>query len=77
MKLLFLTGTDAPGAFVMLFLLTGFVLGIFFLCKYLLTKIFNHFSQKRLIRLSVLSAMILVPVILITLVWTMVGIFVG
>jgi len=76
MRLLFLGGTDVPGAFIILFLLTGFVLGVFFLCKYLLVKIFGHLSQKQIVLLSVLSAMVLAPGILIALVWTLVGIFV-
>ncbi|SHH21414.1 hypothetical protein SAMN04488109_3196 [Chryseolinea serpens] len=77
MKFLFLAGTDVTGAFVMLFLLIGFGLGVFFLCKYLFARIFNQFSQKRIVLLSVLSAMVLGPVILITLFWTLMGIFVG
>jgi len=77
MKLLFLGGIDIPGAFIVLFLLTGFVLGVFFLCKYLLARLFNHLSQKQIVLLSVFSAMVLAPGILITLVWTLVVIFIG
>lgn len=65
--LAFLMGIDLPAVFVILFLFTGFGLGIFFLSRYLLSKVFKKLSSKRIIWLSVLSVWIIVPLIFIGL----------
>lgn len=67
MTLLFLMGIDIPGLFVVLFVFTGFGLGFFLLCRYIFKKLFRHFSEKRIVVLSILSMWILVPLFFILL----------
>jgi hypothetical protein len=65
--LLFLMGIDLPAVYVILFIFTGFALGIFFLSRYALMKLFKHLSQKRIFLFSVLSVWVLVPMAFIVL----------
>lgn len=61
MTLLFAT---TQGILILLFLFTAFGLSIFFLCRYLLSKIFNGLSREAIFLLSVLSVVILIPVLI-------------
>jgi hypothetical protein len=69
---LFLMGVGFAEIFVVLFLITGLALGIFFLSKYLLTKIFKHFSKRRIVLLSILAVWIVIPLLFIGLMWVLV-----
>ena len=70
--LLFMMGIDLASVFVILFLLTGFALAIFFLSTYVLQKIFRDLSKKRIFLFSVLSVWILIPVAFLILFWILV-----
>lgn len=63
-------GFDVAGMFLMLFLFTGFGLGIFFISKYFLGKVFSRFSEKRIFLLSILSVWVIVPLIYMVVIWT-------
>jgi hypothetical protein len=67
MTYLFMMWIDLFGIFVTLFLLTGFGLGLFFFCRYILIRIFERLSEKRIVLLSILSVWILTPVVFILL----------
>ena len=63
-------GFDVASMFLMLFLFTGFGLGIFFISKYFLGKVFSRFSEKRIFLLSILSVWVIVPLIYMVVIWT-------